>query len=87
MRIREVVAEEKNDLLKILEATGVFKDFEIKVAREVIEESLNRASDYNSFNRINEENRNYIELAMIGDFYSPGDHKINLWEELSIVDQ
>jgi len=57
MRIREVVAEDKDDLLKILEATGVFKDFEIEVAREVIEESLNPASDYHSFCITNEENR------------------------------
>lgn len=57
MRIREVVAEDKNDLLKILEATGVFKDFEIAVAREVLEASLESASDYHSFCITNEENR------------------------------
>ena len=61
MRNREVVAEDKDDLLKILKATGVFKDFEIKVAHEVIEESLNPASNYNSFSSFNEENRNYIQ--------------------------
>jgi hypothetical protein len=82
MRIREVVAEEKNDLLKILKATGVFKDFEIKVAREVIGESLSPASNYNSFSSINEENRNYIKLAMIGDFHSPGDQNIKYGKNL-----
>ena len=57
MRIREVVAEDKNDLLTLLEATGVFKDYEIAVAKEVLEASLNSASDYHSFCYTNEENR------------------------------
>jgi len=57
MRIREVVPEDRKDLLRILEATGVFKDYEISVADEVIQESLKPASDYHSFCFVNEENR------------------------------
>ena len=46
MRIREVVSEDRTDLLKILEATGVFQDYEIAVADEVLQDSLLPASGY-----------------------------------------
>jgi GNAT superfamily N-acetyltransferase len=49
MRIREVVPEDRNELLKVLEATGVFKDYEISVADEVFQDSLKPASDYQSY--------------------------------------
>ena len=57
MRIREVVAEDRTDLLKILEATGAFKQYEIEVADEVLQDSLKPASDYKSYCAVNEENR------------------------------
>jgi len=57
MRIREVAPEDRNDLLKLLEATGVFKEYEISVADEVIQESLSPASGYYSLCFVNEENR------------------------------
>lgn len=57
MRIREVISEDRIDLLRILEATGVFKEYEIDVANEVIQESLEPASDYQSLCCVNEENR------------------------------
>jgi ribosomal protein S18 acetylase RimI-like enzyme len=57
MQIREVVPEDRKDLLKILEATGVFKDYEIAVADEVIRDSMNPASGYYSRCCVNGENR------------------------------
>jgi ribosomal protein S18 acetylase RimI-like enzyme len=57
MKIREVVPEDRGNLLRLLEATGVFKDYEIDVAAEVIQESLNPAAGYHSFCVVNEENR------------------------------
>jgi ribosomal protein S18 acetylase RimI-like enzyme len=57
MRIREVVPEDRNDLLKLLEATGVFRENEISVADEVIQDSLDPASGYFSRIYVNEENR------------------------------
>jgi ribosomal protein S18 acetylase RimI-like enzyme len=48
MRIREVVPEDRIDLLRILEATGVFQDYEIVVADEVLRDSLLPASGYHS---------------------------------------
>jgi len=61
MRIREVVAEDKDDLLKILNSTGVFKDFPHRISIP--------------FALLKEKNRAYRNLAMIGDFYRPGDLK------------
>ena len=57
MRIREVVAEDRNDLLGILEATGVFRDYEINVADEVIQDSVKTPSSYRSCCFINETDR------------------------------
>jgi GNAT superfamily N-acetyltransferase len=57
MRIREVVLEDRTDLLRLLEATGVFRKNEIQVADEVIAESLSPTSDYQSLCYVNEENR------------------------------
>jgi GNAT superfamily N-acetyltransferase len=56
MRIREVVPEDRTDLLKILEATGVFQDYEIAVADEVLRDSLLPASGYYSRCCVTEEN-------------------------------
>ncbi len=56
MRIREVVPEDRKDLLQILEATGVFQEHEIEVADEVLCDSMNPASGYHSFCCVNEEN-------------------------------
>jgi D-alanine-D-alanine ligase len=49
MRIREVVPEDENKLLGILEATGVFRKDEIEIAQEVIRESLEPATTYQTF--------------------------------------
>lgn len=57
MRIREVLPEDRNDVVKLLEATGVFKECEITVADEVIQDSLNPSSGYHSLCSVNEENR------------------------------
>ena len=57
MRIRELVPEDRTDLLKILEATGVFKDYEIEVADEVIRDSMIPSTSYRSRCCVNEENR------------------------------
>jgi ribosomal protein S18 acetylase RimI-like enzyme len=57
MRIRELVPEDRTDLLKILEATGVFKDYEIEVADEVIRDSMIPTSSYRSRCCVNEEDR------------------------------
>jgi ribosomal protein S18 acetylase RimI-like enzyme len=57
MRIREVVPEDRKDLLKILEATGVFQDYEIQVADEVLRDSMTPASGYHSRCCVNEEGR------------------------------
>ena len=57
IRIRELIPEDRNDLLKILEATGVFKDYEIEVADEVLRDSLNPSSGYHSRCCVDEENR------------------------------
>ena len=56
MRIREVVPEDRNDLLKILKATGVFQDYEIVIADEVLRDSLLPASGYYSRCCVTEEN-------------------------------
>jgi len=57
MQIREIVSEDKADVLRLLESTGVFQNHEIKVAEEVIEESLDPAAGYHSICMVNEENR------------------------------
>jgi ribosomal protein S18 acetylase RimI-like enzyme len=57
MRIREVVPEDRTDLLKILEATGVFQEYEIAVADEVLRDSLLPASGYYSRCCVTEEDR------------------------------
>lgn len=49
MRIRELVPDDRNELLRILKATGVFKDYEIEIADEVLRESLNPASTYRTY--------------------------------------
>jgi GNAT superfamily N-acetyltransferase len=56
-KIRELVPDDREDLLKILKNTGVFKEYEIEIADEVIQDSLKPASDYFSFCAVNEENR------------------------------
>jgi ribosomal protein S18 acetylase RimI-like enzyme len=55
LQIRELVPDDVKDLLKILRNTGVFKDYEIDVADEVIQDSLKPASDYTSFCAVNED--------------------------------
>ena len=57
MQIREIVPEDKEDILRLLEATGVFQDHELKVAEEVVQESLDPANGYFSLCVVNEENR------------------------------
>jgi ribosomal protein S18 acetylase RimI-like enzyme len=57
LKIRELVPDDTGDLLKVLKNTGVFKDYEIDVADEVIQDSLKPASDYFSFCAVNEFNR------------------------------
>lgn len=56
-KIRELVPDDREDLLKILKNTGVFKNYEIEIADELIQDSLKPASDYFSFCAVNEENR------------------------------
>jgi D-alanine-D-alanine ligase len=56
MRIREVVPEDRNDLIKILEATKVFQDYEIAIADEVLRDSLLPSSGYYSRCCVTEEN-------------------------------
>ena len=56
-KIRELVPDDREDLLEILKNTGVFKEYEIEIADEVIQDSLKPASDYFSFCAANEENR------------------------------
>ena len=46
MRIRELVPEDRDELLRILQATGVFNETEIEIADEVLRESLNPSSSY-----------------------------------------
>lgn len=46
MRIRELVPGDRDELLRILEATGVFKENEIEIADEVLRDSLDPASTY-----------------------------------------
>ena len=57
MRIREVSEEDLTDLLKILEATGVFQEYEIVVADEVLRGSLLPTSGYFSRCCVTEEGR------------------------------
>jgi len=57
LRIREVSEEDLTDLLKILEATGVFQDYEIAVADEVLRASLHPTSGYFSRCCVTEEGR------------------------------
>ncbi len=57
LKIRELVPDDRKDLLQILKNTGVFKDYEINVADEVIQDSLKPAADYFSFCAVNGENR------------------------------
>jgi ribosomal protein S18 acetylase RimI-like enzyme len=57
MRIREIVPEDRDDVLRLLEATGVFQNYEIEVADEVIQASIDPASGYLSHIIVNEENR------------------------------
>jgi ribosomal protein S18 acetylase RimI-like enzyme len=46
MRIREIVPEDRSELIRILKATGVFKEHEIEVADEVLQDSLQPATTY-----------------------------------------
>jgi len=56
MRIRELTEKDQKDLLNILEATGVFKKYEIDLTDEVIRQALNPASDH-SFYFVNKQDR------------------------------
>ena len=49
MRIREVVTQDRTELMRILKATGVFKESELQVADEVLQDSLNPNSSYQSY--------------------------------------
>ena len=49
MRIRKLIPDDRDELLRILKATGVFKDYEIEIADEVLRESLNPASSYRTY--------------------------------------